>query len=145
MLTFANNQSSALALPAGNADTQILVADALKLFLTPTPLQPALITLEDDAGNREIVLAIGGVLVSHDTQPEVGPHGGCRLTIVRGIEGTAPRAFSAGAKVELRLTAGAAKYLQRHCNADSILTQGGTILTQQGNVLTVDDVQPYSF
>jgi len=89
---FANNISTTLALPVRPGDTQLVVGSGTGSRL-PTPVgnQKVHLTLADVDGNFEIVRLISRV--------------GDTLTVERGVEGTVPRNWAAGSRVELRLTA----------------------------------------
>lgn len=93
-LKFANNASSVIAASILAADTVIQVS-AGSGALFPAAATGAgdtfPLTLVDATGNREIVLATSRT--------------GDLITVQRGQENTAPRAFGAGSRVDLRLTA----------------------------------------
>ena len=98
LLLFVNNASSALLGNVGPTDTSIalLNGDGAK-FPNPAPGFSFLVTLEDSSGNIEIV--------------ECTARTTDILTVVRGREGTAARAFTAGDAAEARVTAGMLSYL----------------------------------
>jgi hypothetical protein len=91
-IVFTNNASALLAASIGTGDTSIQVAAGYgALFPSPTGSQYFYATLEDNAGNIEIVKCTGR---STDI-----------LTVVRGQEGTVGQAFTLNvSRVELRLT-----------------------------------------
>lgn len=92
-LLFSNNASSTLAAPLLDSDTslQVSAGDGAKFPVIVGELA-FLLTIEDSVGNYEIVKCTARV--------------GDVFTIVRAQEGTASRAFSIGAVVENRFTAG---------------------------------------
>jgi len=93
-LKFANNASSTLSSSILATDTSLSVAgaDAGKFpSLLADDWFP--LTIVDNAGNMEIV--------------KVTARSGAMLTVERGQEGTAPKAFVVGSKCDLRLTAAA--------------------------------------
>src|SRR5690348_832666 len=98
LLLFVNNASSALLGNVGPTDTSIalLNGDGAK-FPSPAAGYSFLVTLEDSSGNVEVV--------------ECTARATDILTVVRGREGTAARAFTAGDTVEARVTAGMLSYL----------------------------------
>lgn len=91
-MKLANNATSTLAAAIGTLDTTLSIqsADAAK-FPSLLVGEAFPLTLVDPAGNREICRVTG--------------RSGSALTVVRGAEGTAARAFPIGAKAELRITA----------------------------------------
>lgn len=90
---FADNASSLLASAIISTDTTLAVTPTQgSLFPAPGAGQQAVITLEDTAGNIEIVWCTGRT--------------GDTLTIVRAQEGTTALGFSSGSRVEQRCTAG---------------------------------------
>lgn len=94
VLKLANNAVSTLQSSISSSATSIAIAgaDAGKFpVLGAGDWHPA--TLKDLAGNMEIV--------------KVTARSGGTLTVVRGQEGTAAKAFASGVKVELRATAAA--------------------------------------
>ncbi len=92
-LLFSNNATSTLAATVSDTDTLLSVQPGHGArFPTPAAGEAFHVTLEDDSGNVEICLA---------TQTA-----GDSITVVRAQEGTLPRTFPAGARVELRATAG---------------------------------------
>lgn len=93
-MKLSNNASSLLAGPIGADDTELSVAaeDAAKFpALGEDDWYP--LTIVNSVGNIEIVRVIA----------RAGP----TMTVQRGMEGTTARAFDAGCRAELRLTAGA--------------------------------------
>lgn len=100
-IRFTNNASSTLAAGILAADTSLTVASGQgSLFPSVTGSQYAKLTIEDVAGNYEIVhltLRAGDV-----------------LTVVRGQEGTVALDFASGSRVECRITAAVLhEYLQK--------------------------------
>ena len=92
MQLFSNNAESKLAAAITDIDTTLTVQTGHGAkFQSPSPGQYELITLEDDAGNREIIQC-----TSRTTDT---------LTIVRAQEGSASRAWNAGDKISARITA----------------------------------------
>lgn len=92
---FSNNASTTLAsgITAGDLSFTVTTGGGA-LFPPISGGDVALLTLEDVNGNFEIVRCTGKVSDSFTLSH-------------RGYEGTAPRAFIAGDRVELRFTAGA--------------------------------------
>jgi len=91
MLKVTNNASSTLANSITSAQTSIALSGNEAAFPAPAAGDwfPAVIV--DAADNREIV--------------KVTARAGVTLTVVRGQEGTVAKAFDAGARIDLRLTA----------------------------------------
>jgi hypothetical protein len=91
-IRFSNNASSTLAAGIIAADTSITVASGQgSLFPTLVGGQIAKLTIEDVAGNYEIV---------HMTV-----RAGDVLTVVRAQEGTIAQDFASGSRIECRITA----------------------------------------
>ena len=87
---YTNNANTTLASSITNSATSLTVASgAGALFPNPTSPDFFYCTLDDNAGNIEIVQVTAR---STDT-----------FTIVRAQDGTTAKAFSAGVRVELRL------------------------------------------
>jgi hypothetical protein len=102
---FANNASTTLASSVLPTDLEVTVASAA-LFPVPTPQDPFLCTLANQGDTyREITLVTG-------IQGNV-------LTVQRGQEGTAPRAFQIGDTAGLLLTAGALASLAPQAYVDA--------------------------
>ena len=119
LLIFVNNASTALLGNVGPTDTSIAVlnGDGAK-FPSPSAGHAFLLTIEDASGNIEIV--------------ECTARATDVLTVVRGREGTAARAFTAGDTVEARVTAGMLSYLDWQTPAN---TAGGpAVLDIDGNI-----------
>lgn len=93
-LLIANNATSTLAASATNVATTITVqtGDA-SLFPSPAAGEYFLATLIDASLNREIVKCTSRT--------------GAALTVVRGQEGTTARAWNAGDRISVQMTAGA--------------------------------------
>lgn len=91
-ILFSNNASALLAASISDSDTTIQVASGFGAnFPSPTGGQYFMATLEDNAGDVEIVKCTART--------------GDNLTVVRGQEGTTAQAFTLNAtRVELRLT-----------------------------------------
>lgn len=90
---FSNNARGALASSITNSDLQLVLgAGQGALFPNPAGGDTFLVTLQDAAGNLEIMTCTAR---SADL-----------LTVARGAEGTTPRAFITGVPVGIRLTAG---------------------------------------
>lgn len=89
---FANRASSTLAAAITPTDTTLTVASGQgSLFPSPSSGEVFHLALVDTSGNFELVRCTA--------------RSGDVFTVVRGVEGTTPQAFSAGSRVELRLTA----------------------------------------
>ena len=104
---FANNATSLLAANLTNVGTSVQVAAGQgSLFPNPAGTQYFLATIEDNAGNVEIVKCTGRAADI--------------LTVVRAQEGTVAQAFTANlARVEVRDTAGTlGNFLQK--NGDTL-------------------------
>ncbi|MCS7001518.1 MAG: hypothetical protein NZ518_01590, partial [Dehalococcoidia bacterium] len=99
-LIFANRASSQLNADITALDTSLVVSPGTgSRFPSPGVNEAFRLTLTDQNGQSEIV--------------ECTARTGDQLFVTRGVEGTTPRAFSAGSRVELRLTAGTmASFLQ---------------------------------
>lgn len=94
-ILFKNNAYSTLSAGISDSATSISVQTGHgDRFPAVTGTDIAYITLEDSSGNREIV------------KVTARSGGSDSMTIVRGQEGTAARAFSSGDVVEQRITAG---------------------------------------
>ncbi|MCL7999983.1 hypothetical protein M8994_17240 [Brucella sp. 21LCYQ03] len=93
-VVLTNNATSLLAgaITAGATTLSIDNADAGK-FPTPTPGDWFPLTIVDSAGNMEIVRATA--------------RAGAIITVERAQEGTIAKAFAAGTRIDVRLTAGA--------------------------------------
>jgi hypothetical protein len=89
---FSNNVSTTLAAGISPTDTSISVVDASSF--------PAL-----GAGEHTYVTFDSDTVTPIREVVKVTAVSGTTLTVVRGQDGTAAAAFSAGAKVELRITA----------------------------------------
>jgi hypothetical protein len=119
-IRFTNNASATLAAGILSGDTSLtLGAGQGSRFPSPAIGQYAKCTLEDIAGNLEIV---------HMTA-----RGGDVVTVTRAQEGTLALAFASGSRFELRITAGVAQeFLQRTADtmsgayncADGVFTGG---------------------
>jgi hypothetical protein len=98
---FSNNVSTTLAAGIGTSNTTISVVDASK-FPALAAGEHTYVTLDSDTvtPTREVVKVTG---ISGNT-----------LTVVRAQDGTAAAAFSADAKVELRITAALLDELSRN-------------------------------
>ncbi|GLQ09251.1 hypothetical protein GCM10007913_11830 [Devosia yakushimensis] len=93
-LLLSNNATSTLAANLSNVATTLAVQSGhAALFPALGADQWFPVTVVDAAGNLEIMRCTG--------------RSGSTLTVVRGQEGTAAKAFNAGARVDLRLTAAA--------------------------------------
>ena len=90
-VVFSNNAKTTLASSASTSATSISVADG-SVFPALSGSDYAYVTFEDTSGNVEIVKVTA---LSSNT-----------LTVVRAQDNTSARAFSAGDKCELRVTAG---------------------------------------
>lgn len=91
---YTNNARSYLASALSNTDTSVvLVAGGAAVFPVLAAGDTFAVTLVSPDGGFEIVTVTAVV--------------GDTLTVQRGAEGTAPRSFTAGSLVELRITAGA--------------------------------------
>jgi len=93
-LKLSNNASSTLSSAIGTGDIQLTVqiADASK-FPTPAAGDWFPVTVVDGAGNMEIMRCTA--------------RNGAVLTVTRAQEGTTAKAFNAGARADIRLTAAA--------------------------------------
>jgi len=112
-MRWVNNLSARLQTAITSSDT-VIRTDRDVAFPLHMPA-----TIEDAQGNIEIVLIVG--------REASGLH------VLRGMEGTTPKSFPAGAKVEQRVTAGTLYEL----SSDAILTDGAEVLVDgDGNVLT---------
>lgn len=121
----------ATATPANELDYGILrVSDGVAgLLLNPPPGDWYVLTAYKRSGSAESNYEILKV-----TAVDNGTVGECRLTVLRGQEGTAPKAYVAGDLVELRLTAGGmAQYVQ---TSDDRLTDPRTPTGAAGGVLS---------
>lgn len=104
-LLFVNNATSALLGNVGPTDVSMAILNGEGgKFPAPTDGFSFMLTLEDSAGNIEIV--------------ECTNRAGDILTVIRGREGTTARAFVAGDTVEARITAGALNYLNWQTSAN---------------------------
>lgn len=119
LLIFVNNASSALLGNVGPTDVSIALVngDGAK-FPSPAAGTAFLLTIEDSSGNLEIV--------------ECTARAGDILTVVRGREGTAARAFTAGDTLEARVTAGMLAYLDWQTPKNA--ANGPVVLDIDGNV-----------
>lgn len=91
---FTNNPSSLLSASILSGDTSATVTGGTgSLFPSLSGAQYAIATLEDIAGNIEVV--------------HITARAGDVFTLLRGQEGTLPRAYASGSRIELRLTRGA--------------------------------------
>lgn len=125
-LKVSNNASSALTGSILTGSTSIAI-DATDAALFPTlsagdwfPL-----TIVDTAGNREIV--------------KVTARSGGTLTVTRAQEGTTARAFAAGSKCDLRLTAAAIQELGAVDNDPALTAASATKAPSQSAVKTYVD------
>lgn len=108
---FSNSASSLLVNNISTATTTLLVSAGTGELFPDIGSGPDyfVATLEDSGGNFEIVKCTART--------------GDALTVVRGQELTTPQNFSAGDRLELRMTAGAiTAFLQR----DDDIIDGGT-------------------
>lgn len=124
MQQWINNWSAELAAPAAiDATTmQVAPADAARLA-DASGAEYYVATLDDLAGEVEIVHIIGANGATGD------------LTVVRGLEGTAARAWGAASLIEARATR--AGLMGLRFDPDTILTAEGQVLVSpDGNVLT---------
>jgi hypothetical protein len=107
---FSNSASTVLLGSISNVSTTILVTGGTgELFPDFSAPDYCVCTLEDQSGNFEIVKATART--------------GDSFTVVRGQEGTLAKAFSAGDRFELRLTAA---LMGSFVQADSGTIDGGT-------------------
>jgi len=107
---FTNSASTMLLGNISNVSTTILVTGGTgELFPVFSAPDYCICTLEDQQGNFEIVKATART--------------GDSFTVVRGQEGTSAKAFSAGDRFELRLTAAV---LSNFIQSDSGVIDGGT-------------------
>lgn len=112
-LLYSNNASSTLAADLAIGGTTLsLFAGTGALFPNPTGGDYFKLTLEDSVGNVEIV---------HCTARSTDS-----CTITRAQEGTAARAFSAGAAVENRFTAGSIASFNTYAMASNAEANTGT-------------------
>lgn len=104
----SNNARSLLAASISSTDTQLRVRVGHgDRYPKPSAVGDWFpLTLEDASGNIEILKATA--------------RQGDLITVVRGAEGTQPRAFTAGDAVELRPTAGALSALQGGTTPQSV-------------------------
>ena len=102
ILVWANNASTTLASAISNSQTTITVAAGTGVeFPAPAAGQIAIATIEDTAGDIEVVWITG---ITGDV-----------LTVSRGEEGTTPVAFASGSRIEQRPTAGTMQaFLQKN-------------------------------
>lgn len=109
VLKFANNAKSTLAAPilAAAVNCSVQSSDASK-FPALSAGDWFMAALKDASNNIEIV--------------KVTARASGVLTIVRGQEGTTPRDFSAGAVVDMRLTAGTLAEIQNLSGIPSVAT-----------------------
>lgn len=129
MYQFNNNQIDQLSAPITDTATEIFVLTPIPRPV-PTRSRPFLATLVQNP-DLEIVWMYGA--------EDVGG-GVTKFLVIRGAEGTVPKAFSDIASLQVRFTAKAARLSQPDHAADVILTQAGEVLMQNGRVLTFDDV-----
>lgn len=109
---YTNNAISTLAASITNTATSFSVASGQgALFPNPTSPDIFYATLYDNAGNIEIVKVTAR---STDT-----------LTVVRGQDGTTGRAYSAGDKIELRLTKAVLDQLKLDATSSYLPLSGG--------------------
>lgn len=112
-LLYSNNASSTLAADLAIGETTLsLFAGTGALFPNPTGGNYFKLTLEDSAGNVEIVHCTARTADS--------------CTIVRAQENTIARAFSAGAAVENRFTAGSIATFNTYAMASNAQANAGT-------------------
>jgi hypothetical protein len=114
---FTNNASTTLASSITSSATSLTVASGKgALFPTITGNDYFLCTLQNNAGTATEIVKV--TAVSTDT-----------FTIVRAQEGTTASAFSAGDKIELRITAGEMTNLvggaARGGNTDQVFFENG--------------------
>jgi hypothetical protein len=109
---FSNNAATVLAANASSSTTSLTVSDG-SVFPTLSGSDYTYVTLEDLSSNREVVKVTG---ISGNT-----------LTVVRGQDGTSARAFSAGVKCELRITAALLNDLNTEADTESVSIDGDTM------------------
>lgn len=116
-LLFVNNATSSLLGNVGPTDVSMAVLNGEGgKFPAPTAGFSFMLTLEDSAGNIEIV--------------ECTARSGDIFTVIRGREGTSARAFVAGDTVEARITSGVLSYLNWQASAN--LANGPLALDENG-------------
>jgi hypothetical protein len=120
-LLYTNNASSTLAVTlASDANTLVVQGSDGALFPSLSGGNEYILTIEDAAGNIEICRCTAR---SADT-----------MTIVRAQEGTTAREFLAGARVELRLTAGVLTAFAQTSQFAAVNLEAGAGLTGGGNL-----------
>jgi hypothetical protein len=120
-ILFTNNASTTLAVTLNPGDlTAILAGGTGALFPSPSGGDLFYLTIEDSGGNLEVCHCTGR---SADT-----------LTIVRGRDGTTAQTFTAGARVELRVTAGVMAELVQTATLAGINMTAGAGLTGGGDI-----------
>jgi hypothetical protein len=113
-ILFTNNASSKLAadITAGSTSLSLFAGDGLK-FASPTSGDYFKVTVQDSAGNFEIMHCTARV--------------GDELAVTRAQEGTTARAFSSGAKVQNRITAGSLSGFNSYSMATNAEATAGTL------------------
>ena len=127
---FTNGASALLQASLGSGDVSLTLAPGEGArFPAPTNENYAILTLEDTNGNYEIV--------------KLTERSGDILTIERGFENTTPRGFSAGDRIELRITAaGLGAFKQK---AEQWRLRGDTIDSDGQRFWHVSDPSAYQY
>ena len=121
---FANNVSTTLSSAINASQTTISVTDASGL---PTLSSGDYIYLTIDTDSSPTLEVVKVTAISSNS-----------LTVVRGQDGTTASSFSAGVKVELRVTAAALDDISSAADTESVSKDGDTMT---GDLLFGDDVR----
>jgi len=131
---FSNNASALLAVSIDAVETAVQVSSGLgALFPNPGATEYFTLGVEDTSGNIEYMVCTGRATDL--------------LTVIRGAEGSTPRAFTAGdARIELRATAGTlGRFIQVESGeVDIDINFTGTVQIGSGTVWTAANDGPGS-
>ena len=111
-VVFANNAKTTLASSVSTTATSITVADG-SVFPAISGSDYTYVTFEDTSSNIEVV--------------KVTARSGNTLTVVRGQDGTTAKAYSAGDKCELRITAALLNDLNTEADTESVSRDGDSM------------------
>ena len=121
-IVFSNNANTVLASSVSTSATSISVVDG-SVFPALSGSNYTYVTFEDAQGNVEIIKVTG--------------RSGNTLTVVRAQDNTSARAFTAGDKCELRLTAAGLNEVATQADTDTTYTVGDGGLTQKNFTTTL--------
>jgi len=132
-LKFSNNASSLLAADISNVDVTVTITAGTGVIFPTTADGTFLITVQDSTGNNEIMLCTARTTDF--------------LTVTRAQEGTLAKAFSTGAVVENRFTAGSINSFAQTANVqplDAGLTSISGLTTAADNIIYTTALDTYA-